>query len=71
MFQRLRWQVLRRFASCPSCHGLGPYTTVKGDKDKRELAPSKDRAEVRYARMHRSRQSMLEETANYSRIVKI
>ena len=50
VFQRLRWQAVRRFASCRSCHGLGSNMGVKGkgDKDKRELAPSKDRAEVRY-----------------------
>ncbi|CAM9105500.1 unnamed protein product, partial [Hapterophycus canaliculatus] len=44
---RIRWQALRRFASCPSCHGLGPFTTVvtaKGDKSKRIPAPGKDRA---------------------------
>ncbi|CAM9202957.1 unnamed protein product [Scytosiphon promiscuus] len=46
IYLRLRWQALRRFASCPSCHGLGPFTTVntKADKSKRILVPGKDRA---------------------------
>lgn len=46
MFQRIRWQACRRFASCPSCHGLGAYTTVKKDNKKRKLVPAKDRFKV-------------------------
>jgi len=49
VFQRMRWQALRRFASCPSCHGLGPAASVVVDKDKRRLAPCKDRAGVSVA----------------------
>lgn len=46
ILQRIRWQACRRFASCPSCHGLGAYTTVKRDKKKRKLVPANDRFKV-------------------------
>ncbi|CAM9812608.1 unnamed protein product, partial [Ectocarpus sp. 13 AM-2016] len=58
ILQRLRWQALRRFASCPSCHGLGPFTiVVKGEKKSRKLAACKDRAQEDPTLMHQERQN--------------
>lgn len=49
VLQRIRWQACRRFASCPSCHGLPTAVNVKNKgQNKRALAPTKDLAPVRF-----------------------